>query len=210
MTASPLPRERAGAGCAPVLVVVAGLLLLGCGRSSPGTSARQPLSQRQAHGVAWPSPQLPPRGWTAKTIASGAATLYYPAGWSPLTGDRGTVSAALRGGGHYRGYLNVTPRQGSEQLAGWARFRTTRNSSEGDTRVRPVASAEGLRFRYAARGSCVIDDYLSRVGANPYRELACIVSGRRSTSVFIGAALRRDWPLLAPLIRRAAGALLVR
>ena len=199
-----------GAVCAAVLLAATGSLLLGCGQRSSGTSARAPLAQRSTHAAAWPSPQRPPRAWTAATIASGAATLYYPAGWSPVAGDRGTVSAVLRWRGRYRGYLNVTPRQGAEQLAGWARFRAARNSQEGDTRVAAVASAEGLRFRDTARGSCVIDDYRSRVGANPYRELACIVAGRRATSVFIGAALQRDWPLLAPLIRCAASSLLER
>jgi len=72
-----------------------------------------------------------------------------------------------------------------------------------------VAAAEGLQFA-GARGSCVIDDYLSRVGANPYRELACIVAGPRHTDVFVGATLRADWNRLGPVVERAASALIER
>jgi hypothetical protein len=72
--------------------------------------------------------------------------------------------------------------------------------------VRTVAAAENLRFT-AGRGSCVIDDYRSRVGFHTYRELACIVAGHHSTNVFVGAALRSDWPALARVIERAAATL---
>jgi hypothetical protein len=75
--------------------------------------------------------------------------------------------------------------------------------------VREVAAAENLRFSHA-RGSCVIDDYLSRVGANAYRELACIVAGRGHTDVFVGATLRGEWNRLAPVIEQAASALVER
>jgi hypothetical protein len=108
--------------------------------------------------------------------------------------------------GAYLGYLNVTPRQGAEQPRGWAAFRTGHLREEGDKRVRQLASAERLQF-LGARGSCVIDDYLSKVGLNPYREIACIVSGPRHTGVFIGAALLRDWGALGSTLERAASSL---
>ena len=107
------------------------------------------------------------------------------------------------------GYLNVTPRQGAEQLHGWAAFRTNRNRDEGDGHVNQVADADGLHFR-AARGSCVIDDYISRVGSHPYREIACIVKGHRHTDVFIGAGLRQDWNTVRGTLERAASSLLQR
>jgi hypothetical protein len=56
----------------------------------------------------------------------------------------------------------------------------------------------------------VIDDYLSRVGSHPYREIACIISGRRHTDVFIGAALQHDWKALDGTLERAASAFLQR
>jgi hypothetical protein len=120
------------------------------------------------------------------------------------------VTAALRDGrGLYAGYLNVTPRQGAEQLEGWARFRIDHIRDEGDTSVRQLAAAEGLQFRNGT-GSCVIDEYLSRVGSHSYREIACIVSGHRNTGVFIGAALQRDWPTLGRTVEQAGSALLQR
>jgi hypothetical protein len=148
-----------------------------------------------------------PHGWTSATIASGAATISYPASWKPISGDPGTVTAALRDRtGAYRGYLNVTPAEGVERLFGWAAFRAARNREDGDRHLRVIAAAEGLRFGQA-RGSCVIDDYRSRVGSHPYREVACIVAGARHTSVFVGATLRPDWPRLEGVIERAAAAL---
>jgi hypothetical protein len=152
----------------------------------------------------------PPRGWSHTEISSGAATLAYPPGWRAIPGDRGTVSFAVRDRrGLYVGYLNVTPRQGAEQLAGWAAFRTRRNAEDGDKQVRDLSSSEDVAFIHA-RGSCVLDDYLSRVGSHPYRELACIVAGRHATSVFVGAALVEDWSRLGPIVRRAAATLVER
>jgi hypothetical protein len=158
----------------------------------------------------WLRPSRAPAGWARATIASGDATLFYPAGWSPTPGDSGTVTAALRdSAGVYLGYLNLTPRQGAEKLDGWAGFRIRRNSGEGDEHVRELAAAEGLRFRNA-RGSCVLDDYLSRVASHPYREIACIVAGRHGVSVFVGAALRPDWATLGRILERAASDFLER
>jgi hypothetical protein len=193
-----------GAGAAAGLLLGAAVFVLLSSASSTSGS-------RGAGGLSWPRPaDGPPAGWVSATTASRSATLFYPAGWKPISGDRGTVSVGQRDlHGRYRAYLNVTPRQGAESLAGWAAFRTTRNRGEGDRGVREVAAAENLGFAHA-RGSCVIDDYLSRVGANPYRELACMVAGRGHTDVFVGAALRGEWSKLGPVIERAASALVER
>ena len=153
------------------------------------------------------SPLAPPEQWTSATIRSGAATLSYPSSWQSIPGDSGTVTAALRDrAGLYAGYLNVTPRQGREQLGGWAAFRTHRNAEDGDRQVHELEAAEGIGFTNA-RGSCVVDQYLSRVGAHRYRELACIVAGRGHTSVFVGAALVSDWRTLGSVLERAAASL---
>ncbi len=136
--------------------------------------------------------------------------MFRPPGWTPIPGDPGTVSAALRGDrGAYLGYLNVTPREGAERARGWARFRLNRNRDEGDRHVRRRAAADGLRFR-TARGACLIDDYSSRVGAHPYREIACLVTGRRHADVFVGAALQSDWARQSGILERAASAFLQR
>jgi len=157
-----------------------------------------------------PRSAMLPTGWSRAGISSGAATLAYPSGWKAIPGDRGTVSFAIRDrGGRYLGYINLTPRQGAEQLAGWGAFRRRRNAEEGDKQVRELSSSENVPFIHA-RGSCILDDYLSRVGSHPYRELACIVAGRHSTSVFVGAALVEDWSKLGPVLKHAAATLLER
>jgi hypothetical protein len=201
-------------GIATVLLALAGgLTLLGAG-TSPASVATRGEPAATVSGVstagtfAWLNPRPAPPGWIPTTTAASQATLFYPPTWTSIPGDRGTVTVALRdSSGRYAGYLNVTPRQGAEQLHGWATFRMNRNREEGDTRVRQIAAAEGLRFRDAT-GSCVIDSYLSKVGAHPYLEIACIVSGRAHTDVFIGAALQSDFNVLHTTLERAASSLL--
>jgi len=70
--------------------------------------------------------------------------------------------------------------------------------------VRVVASAENLPFR-AGTGSCVVDDYRTDVAS--YRELACIVDGKRATTVAVGAAPPAAWARQGPLIERAIAAI---
>lgn len=209
---------------APAAIASVGLALVlaGCGASStPAPTdppARVASGAAQSAAAVRPAAVLSrlvagpaPAGWIGATIASGAATMFYPADWNAVRGDRGTVTAVLRDAtGAYGGYLNVTPDQGAEpESNGWAAFRTGRNRKEGDRRVRRLAAADRLGFRQA-RGSCVIDDYLSRVGAHPYREIACIVTGARHTSVLVAAAMTPDWPTVAPILERAASAFLQR
>jgi hypothetical protein len=200
-----------------VMVVTAGLV--GMAMLAMSVAARSTASPRAASGgtpagglaaaamLSGLSPLPVPEHWKSATIGSGAATLSYPSSWRPIPGDSGTVTAALRDrAGLYAGYLNVTPRQGREELAGWAAFRTRRNAEDGDRQVHELAAAEGIGFTNA-RGSCVVDQYLSRVGAHRYRELACIVAGRGRTSVFVGAALLSDWRTLGSVVLRAAASL---
>jgi len=196
-------RLSAGAGVLVLLGAAALALLLSSASSSSGA--------RTGRGFSWLRPNAGrAAGWASVTTESSSATLFYPSGWRAIPGDRGTVSVAQRDRrGLYRAYLNLTPREGVESPRGWAAFRTQRNRDEGDRHVGLVAAAEGLQFA-GARGSCVIDDYLSRVGANPYRELACIVAGPRHTDVFVGATLRADWNRLGPVVERAASALIER
>jgi hypothetical protein len=200
-----------------VIIVAAGFA--GMATLAVSVAARSTDSSRAASGGARPagltpvfplsslSPLAAPEQWTSATIRSGAATLSYPSSWQSIPGDSGTVTAALLDrAGLYAGYLNVTPRQGREQLAGWAAFRTQRNAEDGDRQVHELEAAEGIGFT-SARGSCVLDQYLSRVGAHRYRELACIVAGRDHTSVFVGAALVSDWRTLGSVVERAAESL---
>ena len=121
------------------------------------------------------------------TVALGRGRALLSARLAPLAGDPGTASAALVDrDGTIRGYLNLTPRTGGERRQGWARFRLRHNAGEGNRDIVLIAAARRLRFR-DGRGSCVIDRY--RTSRHRYREIACLVAGRRATTVVVGAAL---------------------
>jgi hypothetical protein len=206
------PRRILGLTATMLLAAAAVPLILAEGstraRAASGGALLGP--DRTLASFSWLVPVPAPAAWHHVTTATSDATLFYPPGWRAIPGDKGTVTEALRdSAGRYAGYLNLTPRQGGEQLRIWPAFRTSHNREEGDRDIRQLSAAHGLRFR-DAYGSCVIDDYLSKVGSNPYREIACLVSGHHNTDVFIGAALRRDWPSLSLTVERAASSLLQR
>jgi hypothetical protein len=186
-------RTRATVGLVvAVLAAVAWIVgLAGAGHSS----------HRRASGAfAWLHPASPPAGWNVARIRDGAA-LPYPPGWRPLKTDPGTASfALLRGGDQIDGYLNATPKQGAETLGNWSRFRPEHNRGEGDRSVRLIASANDLAFR-SGRGSCVIDDYTTSKAT--YREIACLVSGPRSSAVVVAAAPSALWDHQAATLERA-------
>ena len=156
---------------------------------------------RSAAGFGWLHAGPPPATWRMVQLPSGNAALPVPTGWRLIHGDSGTVSAAeLDGSGTIVGYLNATPRQGDESLAGWARFRAEHNADEGDRDVRSLVSGRGLRFR-AGTGSCVEDTY--RTSDRSYREIACLVRGSRASTVIVAAATPAMWPRIGPTLERA-------
>jgi len=172
---------------AAALVAAAAIAAVGVGGSSG------------AGAFAWLRPAPPPAGWhVART--PGGATFAYPPGWRSIETDPGTASAALVEPGLIAGYLNATPRDGAETVANWSRFRPAHDREEGDRDVRLLASATGLRFR-AGRGSCVIDRYST--SRTTYREIACLVSSPRSSTVIVAAAPDRIWARQAPSLERA-------
>jgi len=154
----------------------------------------------------WLQPRPAPLGWKLARLPSGAATFGYPRTWRPIRTDPGTASVALIGRGRsIRGYLNATPRQGTETLANWPSFRIHHLREDDSSKdVRLIASARGLRFR-SGRGSCVIDSY--RTSRTRYREIACLVAGARTSSVVVGAAPSRTWTQQAETIERAIASL---
>jgi hypothetical protein len=154
----------------------------------------------------WLHPAPAPHGWKLARLPSGAATFAYPETWRPIRTDPGTASVALIGHARtIRGYLNATPRQGAETLANWPSFRIQHLREEESSKdVRLIASAHGLGFR-SGRGSCVIDSY--RTSRTRYREIACLVAGRRTSSVVVGAAPSKTWARQAKTIERAIGSL---
>ena len=185
-----LTRTAAGLVVAAIALTAG---VTGCGGGQPG-------HRRDAGPFAWLRPAPPPAGWKVARIPRGPA-LAYPPGWKPITTDPGTATVALLGGGErIDGYLNATPKQGSETLANWSHFRVDHNREEGSRQVRLVASANDLRFG-SGRGSCVIDSYTTSKAA--YREIACLVAGPSSTGVVVAAAPAELWHDRAATLHRA-------
>jgi len=162
------------------------------------------------HGFPALHPAAAPTRWPHAALPNGTAVLSYPPSLRPLAGDTDAVSVARLGpGGVFQLYLNATPRQGSERLQGWAAFRLRLLRSDDATSARQDAAAEGVQFR-GGTGSCVIDDYITRIGGHHYEEVACLVQGRTSASVIVGAAAAARWVRARPLLFRAVAAYLVR
>jgi|SRR5438445_6695446 len=186
-----MSRSRVTAVAVTIGLVAAAAVSLGAGRHSSPTPASRAFS--------WLQPAPPPPGWNVARSTAGA--LAYPPGWTPIKTDPGTVSVALLGSaGPIDAYLNATPRQGTETLANWIRFRPAHNKGEGNRDVRLIASSANLNFR-SGRGSCVIDDYTTPRAR--YREIACLVAGPTSSAVIVAAAPTALWDQQAVTLERA-------
>ena len=188
-------RRGAAIGAAAVALISLGVFV--------GLTAGDQASHGPAAGAfAWLRPAPPPADWNVARIRGGAK-LSYPPGWRPIRTDPGAATTALRRGGGIVGYLNATPRQGEETLENWASFRPDHNRDEGARNLRLIASSTGLRFR-GGHGSCVIDQYTTSRAT--YREIACLVSGTRSTAVIVAAAPSAGWERRAATLHRAVAA----
>ena len=187
-----MSRTRA---CVALAGLAVGALLIvalaSCGGSGRG---------RVSGPFGWLRPESPPTGWRVARTRS-RAMLAYPPGWTLIKTDPGTTSVALLDGGErIEGYLNATPRQGTETLADWSRFRPQHNQDEGDRGVRLLAATTDGRFR-SGRGACVSDTYTTSKAR--YREIACLVSGPSSSAVVVGAAPNTLWDQQAATLERA-------
>jgi hypothetical protein len=121
----------------------------------------------------------------------------------PIAGDSGSASAAVESRtGKILAYVNVTPREGDEQLKGFAHFRVHLIGEDDDRDVHLDSSAGDLKFR-GGTGSCVIDDYLTRVGGTHYKEIACFVVGQHASSVVVAAGASADWTHFLPMLRES-------
>jgi hypothetical protein len=182
-----------------LLTIVAVAVAAGGGSRSKSRVARRTAA------FAWLHPAVVPANWTTVRLPGSDAGLSAPSSWEPARSDPGTKTLVMRGpSGGIVGYLNATPRQGDENAADWAGFRVAHNRGEGDREERRLASARDLPFR-SATGSCVIDSYLTSSG-NRYREIACLVAGRSSTTVIVAAAPPSRWHSEGPLLQRAVSA----
>src|SRR6185369_13996799 len=162
------------AAAAVVLAVISSIVAATAALGGPD----EPPAPRTLHPstFSWLDPGAAPAGWSSSPLPDWPARLPLPPGWRRERGDAGTRTESLRSAaGRISGYLNATPRQGSENARDWSSFRLEHNRDEGEREVTLLAGATNLRFR-AATGSCVLDSYTTESG-NRYRELACIVSG---------------------------------
>jgi hypothetical protein len=177
------------------------------GRPSPGHPSRgHPLRGP----FAWLVPRPAPAGWRHLALPNGTAVLSYPSALRSIEGDKDAVSVATRSpSGAYLLYLNATPRQGTENLRHWAAFRVRLLRAGDASSDHQDAAAAGLRFR-GGTGSCVIDDYVTRIRAHHYEEIACLVQGRAGASVIVAAAPAARWSLARRLIEQAVAAYSVR
>ena len=180
-----------------LVAVALAIATAGCGGGSGAAAVTTP-------GFGWLHPAPAPHGWRTVALRPQGAELPVPPGWRLIKGDAGTVSAAVFNAHRtIVGYLNATPGQEGESLAGWARFRPSHNAEEGNSDVRTLAAATDLHFR-AGTGSCVQDSY--RTSITSYREIACIVRSGRGTTVIVAAATPSGWARLAPTLERAVSA----
>jgi hypothetical protein len=199
MTAHPWLRGRPALA---VLASVAAIAVAAVGFALAGGSP----------GRAFPAlvPAAAPAGWPHLTLPNGTAVLSYPPSLRPVSGDTDAASAAqVSPKGVFRLYLNATPRQGDEQPRGWAAFRLRLLTADDAASARELAAAQGVAFR-GGTGSCVIDTYVTRIGAHHYQEIACLVQGRASASVIIAAAPAATWAQASPLLLQAVAAYQVR
>jgi hypothetical protein len=147
-----------------------------------------------------------PPSWRVTRIPTGAE-LFYPRSWQLARGDRGTATSVLLSTSRrIVGYLNLTPRQSTETLSDWARFRVAHNLQEGERNVVSEETRSAVPFRNAT-GTCLKDSYTT-ASASRYIEIACLVDGRTASSVVVGAAVPSAWPALAPQLERAIAALI--
>lgn len=190
-------RTRVTCGLVAVGAVLITVALTGCGGSAGG---------RASGPFAWLKPGSPPSGWNLARTQDGA-TLTYPPGWRPIKTDPGTASVALLSDGHrIDGFLNATPRQATETLADWSRFRPQHNAGEGDHDERVLAATADARFR-SGRGACVIDTYTTSKAS--YHEIACLVSSRSSSAVVVATAPTSLWDQQASTLERAVSSFVV-
>lgn len=172
--------------------------------SASHTSATAATGALTSQALSELRPAQVPSGWRVARIPDGAV-MPYPPGWNLIHGDRGTATAALLDAGQrYLGYLNVTPRHANEKLAGWAAFRVHHNAEEGERDLQTLASRTAVRVR-GGHGSCVEDAYNTSAGTR-YIEIACLISGPRTTAVVVGAAAPGTWARMAPTLEQAISA----
>jgi len=182
------------ASSAAALTVALSLALFGCASqsSSAGSDGAAPASAPAGFG--WFHPRPAPGAWLRASLTGQSATLSYPGSLRPQHGDPGTVTVGSTAkSGQVLVYLNVTPKQGDENLRNWADFRMEHLREDGQSAVHLDGVSGPLNFR-GGHGRCVTDNYTTDTHHNRYNEIACIVQGSHATSVLVAATSTAAWP----------------
>lgn len=159
-----------------------------------------------AGGFGWLHPRPAPAGWAQAGLPGHAAVLSYPRWLARQTGDAGTVTEGLISpAGSVLVYLNVTPQQGDESLPGWPGFRLAHLREDGNTAVQLDGRSADVGFR-GGQGRCVIDDYITRIHSNHYREIACFVRAAKGGSVLVATTRAADWGQYGSVLEKAVSA----
>lgn len=180
----------------------AALCVLGLGALTGSAGAKPPSSPPGIPAAfSWFVPTAAPPTWRSFTAVQGTVVVTDPPKLKPLGGTGGSLSFAARGKkGAYYAFLNVTPQAGAENIATWAAFRLA-ELRRSAVSIRQEAAATNLPFS-GGTGACVIDDYTTKVGANPFHEIACFVEGPHTGSVIVVATPPKSWPSYAVPLER--------
>jgi hypothetical protein len=209
-----LPRAGAIGAAAATVVAVA---VSGCQSSAGATdqpsghlsASDQPSEHSSASDlppIGGLAAQPAPARWRHAGLPDGGAVLAYPPDMHSVSGDRGSLSVAkLSSSGGFLMYLNATPRQGDETLAGWPDMRVEHLTDDDASSARPLAESFHVHFS-GGTGSCVLDRYVTKVKSHHFTEIACFVQGRTSASVIVAAAPTARWAVTAPVLERAIAA----
>jgi len=140
-------------------------------------------------------PTPAPAGWRLLLPESRTSLLWYPPSMRLDSADHDpysvTVDLPTQNNADVL-YLNAGPKTGPERMSNWPSFRIAHIRADQNRWVHEDGRVFGVPF-LGGHGSCVLDDYLTIVRANHYREIACFVQGRTTSSVIVAATLAKDW-----------------
>jgi hypothetical protein len=193
----PIPPGRPGS--VTRLAAAAGAIALTAAAASCGANG-------QSNSFGWFRAASAPGDWKTLTVPSTGARLAFPPQLSRVRSDPGTVSVGLTNASHQIVvYLNATPQQGAESVSNWPTFRIDHLKDEGARAAHRDAAASELDFS-GSRGSCLTDDYVTRVASHHYREIACYVQGAGGGSVLVAATLADSWNRYRSLLQEVVEA----
>jgi hypothetical protein len=189
-----------------LLPPIATLVVVCAALVAAATSATAPSAGPLTPAFVWLVPTPPPASWHQAALPSGAAVLSYPAFLHRERSDAGSFTVVEKNAqGLDPIYLNATPRQGNEQLQTWPAYRMAILREESAKTAHEHSRVVDVAFR-GGYGSCVLDDYVTRIKSRHYEEIACYVEGAHGGSVVVAATLASLWPKERRLLEQVVAA----